>query len=114
MHLCLHGHRFAEVRRDRQTVNRPVLHRCGDCAEPQVARHFQRDRATKPGGDARVALQQLDPLWDQLFPAEQARIVGLLVERVDLGMDGMKLRLRLDGLSGLAREVRCDEMEHAA
>jgi hypothetical protein len=29
-------------------------------------------------------------------------------------MDGMKLRFRLDGLSGLAREVRCDEMEHAA
>ena len=24
--------------------------------------------------DARTALQQLDPLWDELFPAEQARI----------------------------------------
>jgi site-specific DNA recombinase len=29
--------------------------------------------------DARAALQQLDPLWDELFPAEQARIVALLV-----------------------------------
>jgi hypothetical protein len=27
----------------------------------------------------------LDPLWDELFPAEQARIVALLVERVDIG-----------------------------
>ena len=26
----------------------------------------------------------LDPLWDELFPAEQARIVQLLVERVDV------------------------------
>jgi hypothetical protein len=33
--------------------------------------------------DACAALQQLDPLWDELFPAEQARIVALLVERVD-------------------------------
>jgi site-specific DNA recombinase len=29
-----------------------------------------------------------DPLWDELFPAEQARIVALLVERVDIGTDG--------------------------
>jgi hypothetical protein len=29
--------------------------------------------------DARAALQQMDPLWDEMFPAEQARIVALLV-----------------------------------
>ena len=52
-----------------------------------------------------AALQQLDPLWDELFPAEQARIVTLLVERVDIGTDGFDLRLRLDGLAGLAREM---------
>ena len=38
--------------------------------------------------DAPAALQQLDPLWDELFPAEQARIVALLVERVEIGTDG--------------------------
>ncbi len=32
--------------------------------------------------DVRGALERLDPLWDELFPAEQARIVQLLVERV--------------------------------
>jgi site-specific DNA recombinase len=55
--------------------------------------------------DARAALQQLDPLWDELFPAEQARIVALLVERVDIGTDGLNVRLRIDGLGGLAREM---------
>ena len=39
--------------------------------------------------DAREALMQLDPLWDELFPAEQARIVQLLVERVDVRTDGV-------------------------
>jgi DNA invertase Pin-like site-specific DNA recombinase len=55
--------------------------------------------------DARAALRQLDPLWDELFPAEQARIVALLVERVAIGTDGLNVRLRLDGLRGLVQEI---------
>lgn len=55
--------------------------------------------------DACTALQQLDPLWEELFPAEQARIVSLLVERVDIGLGDLDLRLRLDGLGQLAREL---------
>ena len=58
--------------------------------------------------DAREALSQLDPLWDELFPAEQARIVGLLVERVDIGAEGLTMRLRVDGLQSLAREMTAD------
>ena len=53
----------------------------------------------------REALTQLDPLWDELFPAEQARIVQLLVERVDIGLGGLDVRLRVDGLSSLVREL---------
>ena len=37
--------------------------------------------------EVRGALERLDPLWDELFPAEQARIVQLLVERVDISQD---------------------------
>ena len=54
---------------------------------------------------ARAALLQLDPLWDELFPAEQARIVALLVGRVDICTDGLNVRLRVDGLGSLAREM---------
>ncbi len=64
--------------------------------------------------EAREALVRLDPLWDELFPAEQARIVALLVERVDIGTGGMNVRLRMDGLAALAREMRTDEMGKAA
>ena len=55
--------------------------------------------------DAREALIRLDPLWDELFPAEQARIMTLLVERVQIGPEGLNVRLRMDGLAGLAREI---------
>src|SRR5512132_1802482 len=52
-------------------------------------------------------------LWDELFPAEQARIVRLLIERIDLAPDGMKVRLRADGLQTLVEELRSREAEAA-
>jgi hypothetical protein len=51
------------------------------------------------------ALQRLDPLWDQLFPAEQARIIQLLVERVEIGPGGADIRLRVAGLATLAGDL---------
>ena len=51
------------------------------------------------------ALHRLDPLWGELFPAEQARIIRALVERVVVGPEGADIRLRVEGLTGLAREL---------
>ena len=53
----------------------------------------------------RDALERLDPLWDELFPAEQARIVRLLVEHVEVGPAGADSRLRMAGLAGLVRDL---------
>jgi DNA invertase Pin-like site-specific DNA recombinase len=55
-------------------------------------------------GEVRDALHRLDPLWDGLFPAEQARIVHALVERVIIGPDGADIRMRVEGLAGLVRD----------
>ena len=55
--------------------------------------------------DAREALERLDPLWEQLFPAEQARIIRLLVERVEIGPAGADIRLRIAGLTSLVRDL---------
>ena len=74
-------------------------------------------RASKPKVDGlseeqvRRALQDLDQLWDELFPAEQARIVQLLVERVGVGELGFDLRLRIDGLAHLARDLSESQMD---
>lgn len=57
-------------------------------------------------GEVREALAELDPLWEQLFPAEQARIVRLLIERVEVGSSGADIRLRVAGLTCLMRELR--------
>ena len=55
--------------------------------------------------EARLALERLDPLWEELFPAEQARIIHLLVDRVDIGPGGADVRLKLEGLGSLARDL---------
>lgn len=55
--------------------------------------------------EVREALERLDPLWHELFPAEQARIVQLLVERVDIGTEGADIRLRTQGLTSLVEDL---------
>jgi DNA invertase Pin-like site-specific DNA recombinase len=55
--------------------------------------------------ETREALEYLDPLWDQLFPAEQARIIRLLVERVEIRAGGADIRLRVAGLTSLVRDL---------
>jgi site-specific DNA recombinase len=56
--------------------------------------------------EVRDALLNLDPVWDELFPAEQARIIQLLVERVEVGTDGLDIRLRATGLASLLADLR--------
>lgn len=80
--------------------------------QPEIAAGTWKEARAQDGevteGDTRMALQQLDPLWDELFPAEQARIAALLIERIDIGVDGLDVRLRTDGLTGLAHEMMAD------
>ena len=80
--------------------------------QPEIVAGTWKSARAKDGAitdaDAREALIRLDPLWDELFPAEQARIVTLLVERVDIGTDCLNVRLRMDGLARLAREMSAE------
>jgi len=53
-----------------------------------------------------VAMTQLDGIWDQLFPAEQARIVQLLLERVVVSPDHIELQLRANGIGQVVKEIK--------
>ena len=55
------------------------------------------------------ALHGLDPLWGQLFPAEQARILQLLVARVRVRLDGLEISLRVEGIGSLVEDLRLRE-----
>ncbi|MFN3076663.1 MAG: hypothetical protein ABT940_07275 [Alphaproteobacteria bacterium] len=60
------------------------------------------DNASEP--EAMAALSRIDTIWEELFPAEQARILNLLVEQVDVTTSGFDLRLRTGGLRHLVAE----------
>jgi DNA invertase Pin-like site-specific DNA recombinase len=73
-----------------------------------LVRTWRIARASSPNlteNDVRIALERFEPLWDELFPAEQARIVRLLVERVDISEGGANIRLRTEGLTTLVSEL---------
>jgi site-specific DNA recombinase len=82
---------------------------------PRSLRGRGRQRGRKRVSRTRGRQDDIDfaPLWDELFPAEQARIVRLLVERVDLTPDGMRVRLRAEGLQTLVGELQSREAEAA-
>ena len=52
------------------------------------------------------ALKKLDPIWDELYPLEQTRVIQLLVEQVTVSTDGMRVRIRSNGLHSLVSELR--------
>ena len=60
--------------------------------------------------DVRSALLAFDPLWNELFPAEQSRIISLLVERVDVQIDRVDIKLRSAGVTSLLGELTDDSI----
>jgi site-specific DNA recombinase len=60
-------------------------------------------------GDVIEALGALDPVWDELYPAEQARILRLLVERIDVAPDGISVTLHAAGIWSLVAELANQE-----
>jgi len=61
-----------------------------------------------PEADAQGAiqtLQSIEPVWDELFPAEQARIVQLLVDRVTVSPTGIRVDMKNAGMKELIQSV---------
>jgi hypothetical protein len=59
-------------------------------------------------------LAEFATVWSELFPAEQARIVQLLVERVDVREDALEVRIRAEGIASLIGELREQDGRKAA
>ena len=59
--------------------------------------------------DVIEALGALEPVWDELYPAEQARILRLLIERIDVAPDGISVTLHAAGIRSLVAELADQE-----
>ena len=91
--------------------------RCILGAPEVAARVIEAQCHDGPNMDERAivaALQRFNDLWEALFPAEQARIVRLLVDRVTVGPDGMAVDLRNNGISTILRDLNASTSKEAA
>ena len=61
-----------------------------------------------------VLLAGFATVWKELFPVEQARLVRLLVERVDVQEEALEVRVRAEGLASLVAELRQQDERRAA
>ena len=96
----------AVVREIRRLVRTPEI----------VAQAVAAARRETPDVDERdvvAAVDRFTKVWSALFPAEQARIVKLLVERVTVTADGLAVDLRTDGLGTVVREMLAPKPEEA-
>ena len=71
----------------------------------QVFAAMKRDSGGASEADAIAALREFKALWSQLFPAEQARIIQLLVRRVTVTAAGLEVDIRREGIAGVIREM---------
>jgi hypothetical protein len=60
-------------------------------------------------GDVIEALCALEPVWDELYPAEQARILRLLIERIDVAPDGIFVTLHAAGIRNLVAALASEQ-----
>lgn len=74
-----------------------------------VFKTYQRARAQAIGievEDVRAAFNDFNNLWDQLFPAEQNRLVRLLIERIEVSPEGINITYLPNGLVQVCREMK--------
>lgn len=71
----------------------------------QVIAVLKKEQGAVSEADAIAALHEFSALWAQLFPAEQARIIQLLVRRVTVTAAGLEVDIRREGIAGVVREM---------
>jgi site-specific DNA recombinase len=80
----------------------------------QVIAHLAREGHAFADADVISALQTFEDVWSQLFPAEQTRIVQLLVRQVTVTSEGLVIDVRTDGVSGVMRDMMAPRKKVAA
>jgi len=89
----------AVVQQLRYVMKMPAL--LADLIKAEVARNPRLDEAK-----VTVAMAQVDKLWDLLGPAEQARLLRQLVNKVTVGNDTLEVHLRAGGLRATSDDMQ--------
>lgn len=80
----------------------------------RVVANYAQDGVPVDEAAVIAALRRFNDLWESLFPAEQARVVRLLVGRVTVGTDGIAVDLRNNSLATLVTDLSANAPLEAA
>ena len=91
-------------------VDEAVFHRIRELLRvPEMVTKIWKTASTADPGIAERevvgALKMIDPIWEELFPIEQNRLLHLLVETVVLTTYNMEIRVRVEGINSLVAEL---------
>jgi DNA invertase Pin-like site-specific DNA recombinase len=76
-----------------------------------VRREGEAENASLEEGEVIESLSALEPVYNELYPAEQARILRLLIERIDVAPDGISITLHAAGIRSLVAELASESGE---
>jgi len=71
----------------------------------QAVREVTSLRPRISEAEAIAALRSIDAVWDELFPAEQARIAHALIDRITVRKDGISIAWKTEGMPKLLRDT---------
>jgi len=67
--------------------------------------YMHRKRKDISKSDLMLALKNLNDVWKYLYPAEQRKIANMLINRVEIHTDGIKLDMNLEGFDDLLLQL---------
>ncbi|MBF0437204.1 MAG: recombinase family protein, partial [Magnetococcales bacterium] len=67
--------------------------------------HVRRAEPEMPEREIIDLLQKLDPVWEELFPIQQNRLLSLLVDKLVVETGSVDLQLKVKGLGALVDEL---------
>jgi hypothetical protein len=59
-------------------------------------------------------LASIEAVWERLIPAEQGRIIRLLVEKVVVSPNNLDITLKSNGMKSLAQSLPAADLREAA
>lgn len=69
-----------------------------------VAKAISEIKGAIPSNNVIEYFQNIEKIWDELFPVEQARIVNLLIKQVVIQPEGLNIDIFKEGLGSLSNE----------
>ena len=104
---------LAEVERqlEEQKLNRdiPGMREAAKKLIPLKKQLQEWDESVATEEDIFTAFEDIQTLWDHLFPLEKEELIKLLIQKVEVREDGIDIEFKADAITSLVTELTAQE-----